>query len=74
MELSHTSIFTDGVIDRLFTSENDNVTQQTSTYEEQLIMPINEEPSKRPSLMKTKLDKIKHETGWQKITKKEDLP
>ena len=65
---------TQGVIDRLFTEENDSMTPNTSMYEAQIIKPIHAEPTLREALMKTKLNKAHSETGWKKVNRLQDLP
>ncbi len=65
---------TSGVIDRLFTEENDYVSESANTYEENLIAPISQDLSKRSELMNIKLEKIKEESGWQKVTNVQELP
>ena len=64
----------DGVIDRLFTEENDYMSERDESYEAHLVKPISQDLSIRSELMNIKLEKIKEESGWQKVTKVQELP
>jgi hypothetical protein len=62
------------VVDRLFTSENYSHSDSDITYEQNLVQPIHKDLLKRAELMETKLERLKLQTGWQKVTSLRDLP
>ena len=59
---------------RLFTEENDYMSERDESYEEHLVKPISQDLSIRSELMNIKLSKIKEESGWQKVTNVQELP